>query len=412
MKKTQAKSTSAQVLSKEERQKLLENRLKSTGALGRVVKGDDFDTRHKDYISIGIPEITSVMGDIPGFATGNLIELIGESGSGKTYVALKTCVEAQKKGMKVAFFNIENSFYEARANEIGVNTRDTELFELYPNLGSGEAVCNTITALVESELYGLIVVDSITALIPNDALEKGFDEAQKLGEHAKLIGLLAKKLTYLCGEHNTTVILINQFRIGSGSMPNTFVKKGTGGEALWYYDHYRFCFRKIGGAAGKIYNNEKEIIGGRSEITINKNRYGPPDIKTEFPIYFTKEDSNPVVDFLMRAKAKNVELIKEAGRGQNKKIQYITEDGEVIESKNVREFIYMLKEAPAPTKRSRNDQSTTALEFISRKIKFDDRMINEMLEKLDNMLDGLDDSSDIEIPGELIGYDESDEDTD
>ena len=123
-------------LTREERQKLLNIRLKSIGSLDKIVRGEDFDARHKDYIPLGISEIENEMGDLPGFITGNLIELIGESGSGKTYVALKTAAQAQKKGMKVAFFNVENSFYEKRANQIGVITRDPELFEMIPNLGS------------------------------------------------------------------------------------------------------------------------------------------------------------------------------------------------------------------------------------------------------------------------------------
>jgi RecA/RadA recombinase len=386
-------------LSKEERQKLLEARLKSIGSLDKIVKGDAFDSRHQDYIPLGIPEIESQMGDLPGFMTGNLIELIGESGSGKTYVALKTAAQAQKKGMKVAFFNIENSFYEKRANQIGVITRDPELFQMIPNLGSGEDVCDTVCAMVESGLYGLIIVDSVTALIPNDSLEKSFGDARKIGEHAKLVGELAKKLTYLTGEHNTAVILINQFRIGSGAMPNTFVKKATGGEGLYFYDHYRFSFKKIGGAAGAIYNAEKQVIGGKTELTMNKIRYAPPNTKLIFPIYFTEEDSNPVVDFLMRAKARNVELIKEVGAKSKKRYQYITEDGEVIESADVKEFINKLMSTPAPTKRTRNDLSNSAFEFICRKIKFDEKMVSEMLEKLEEDVS-------FETPNELIGYTE------
>lgn len=384
-------------LSKQERQKILESRLKSIGSLDRIVRGDDFDTKNKDFIPVGITEIACELGDIPGFATGNLVELIGESGSGKTYVALKSAAEAQKKGMKVAFFNIENSFYEPRANEIGVTTRDPNLFELIPNLGSGEDVCDTICAMVESSLYGLIVVDSITALIPNDSLNKDFNDPRKIGAHAVLVGELAKKLCYMCGEYNTTVILINQYRIGSGTIPNTFTKKPTGGEGLFYYDHYRLSFRKIGGAAGTIFNDNKDVIGGRSEITINKNRYGPPNVKTIFPIFFTKEDSNPVIDFIMRSKAKNVELIKEAGKGQKKRFQYVTEDGEILESSDIKNFIEILQNTPAPTKKTRNDKSTTAFEFICNKIKFDDRMINEVLSKLQS-------ESDFETPSEFIEY--------
>ena len=389
-------------LSKEERQKLLTARLKSIGSLDKVIKGEDFDTRHKDFIPLGIPEIETEMGDLPGFMTGNLIELIGASGSGKTYVALKTAAQAQSKGMKVAFFNVENSFYEKRANQIGVITRDPNLFEMIPNLGSGEDVCDTVCAMVESELYGLIIVDSVTALIPNDSLAKGFNDPRKIGEHARLVGELAKKLTYLTGEHDTSVILINQFRFGSGSMPNTFVKKATGGEGLYFYDHYRFSFKKIGGVPGTIFNAEKQIIGGRTELTMEKIRYAPPMTKVIFPIYFTEEDSNIVVDFLMRAKARHVELIKEVGSKNKKRYQYITEDGEIIESGDVKEFINLLMGTSAPSKRTKNDPSTTAFEFICRKIKFDEKAVEEMIKKLDQ-------DESFETPNELIGYAEEPE---
>ena len=56
-------------------------------------------------------------------------------------------------------------------------------------------------------------------------------------------------------------------------------------------------------------------------------------------------------------------------------------------------------ETPAPTKRTRNDQSNTAFEFICRKIKFDDKMVSEMLDKLEK-------ESVFETPAELIGYTE------
>jgi len=167
-------------LTKEERQDILNKRLKSLNVLDHIVEGEMFDLKHKESIPTGIVELDTTLGEVAGFAQGTLIELIGDSGSGKTYLALKVTAEAQKKGLKVAFFNVENSFYEPRAQQIGVNTRDKSLFQLIPNLGSGETICNAIIAMVESELYGLIVVDSITALIPNDDLEKDFDDPSKI----------------------------------------------------------------------------------------------------------------------------------------------------------------------------------------------------------------------------------------
>ena len=371
-------------LNKAERQKILDQRLKALNVQDKIIQGDKFDTRHQEYIPTGIPEIGSVLGDFPGYAQGNLVELIGESGSGKTYVALRAASEAQKKGMKVAFFNIENSFYEPRANDIGVITRDENIFQLIPNLGSGETMCDIILAMVESGLYGLIVVDSITALIPNDVLEKTFDQPRKIGAHATLVGALASKLTYKCGETNTTVILINQYRIGAGAMPGTFTRKATGGEGLIYYDHYRFSFKKIGGAKGAVYNAEKEIIGGKSQITVEKNRYGPPKVQVIFPIYFAKEESDPIADFFMRASARHVELIKESGSKNKKKFSYVTEDGESIESPDIKEFIKLLQTLPAPSNRSKKDTSTNVFEFICRKIKFEDKSIELLNAKLNS----------------------------
>jgi RecA/RadA recombinase len=182
------------------------------------------------------------------------------------------------------------------------------------------------------------------------------------------------------------------------------VKKGTGGEGLLFYDHYRFSFKKIGGAAGQVFNDQKEVIGGRSKITINKNRYGPPNKEIIFPIYFAKEESDPIADFIMRAKARNIELIKETGHKGKKKLKYITEDGEVIESGDARDFILKLKDIPAPSSKTRNDNSTNAFEYICRKIKLEDYAIKTLNERLEACIE-------YTLGNELIEYevDEMDE---
>lgn len=395
-------------LSVEERQALLDKRLKSMGVLSQIQRGADFD-KPVEYIPTGVPEITKILGPIPGYAKGNLIELIGESGSGKSYLAMRAAAEAQKIGRKkVAWFNVENSFYEPRANQLGVVTRDPDLFELIPNLGSGELICEVIYEMVQSELYELIVVDSITALIPNDMLEKTFNDPNKIGAHAVLIGNLGKKLTYACSKFMTTVMLINQFRMGSGGGGMNLVKNGTGGLSLWFYDHYRLVFRKIGGASGKIYNDEKKIIGGLSEVSIPKNRYNAPDMVTQFPIYFGDEEQNILVDWVMKAKAPFVELIKETGPKDDKIFTYIDDNGEIHEDNNLKNFIDKLKDLPVKSKSKTGPK--TVFELICKKIKFN----SEAVEKLNQQLELT--NGKVELPTELVGYDVSedigDEDTD
>jgi RecA/RadA recombinase len=368
-------------LKSDERQKILEARLKSLGiGVNKVLRGDQLDNKHKEFISIGQTEIDVALGDIPGIACGSVVEFIGESQSGKTYCALKAAAEAHKINKRVAFLNIENSFYEPRAQALGVKTRDTDLFELYENVGAGETWGELAKALVASGEYGLVIIDSVTAMIPQADYDKRLDQEAKIGAHARMTGRLSQKLTELCSDTGTIVIFINQFRYGAGSMPGTMVKKSSGGESLGYYCHTRLVFSKINGAGGIVYSSDKEVIGGRSKVFGLKTRFGAPNFTVEFPIYFSPVESDPIIEFVMRAKAKQFELIKEV----RKVFKYVTEDGEIIESKNIKEFIFKLKELPAPSKRPNNDESKSAFDFIAKKIKFNTQMIERLNEKLNS----------------------------
>ena len=67
------------VLSSEERKKLLDAKLKSKGRLHNRITGEGFDTKNVEFMPLdSIPEIASALGDLPGFARGNLIEFIGD----------------------------------------------------------------------------------------------------------------------------------------------------------------------------------------------------------------------------------------------------------------------------------------------------------------------------------------------
>lgn len=405
-------------LKKDERQSILEARLKSIGATGnKVLRGDQLDLKHKGFIPIGIPELDQAIGDIPGLANGSIVEFIGESSSGKTYTALKCAAEMHRKGKRVAFANIENSFYEPRAKALGVQTRNADLFELWENLGAGETWGEMVKASAASGEYGLIIIDSVTAMIPLADYNKSLQDEAKIGAHARMSSRLVQKLTEISGDTGTTIILINQFRYGAGAIKGTFAKKSTGGEGIGYYCHTRLVFSKINGAKGEVYNTKKEIIGGRSQVFGLKNRFGAPHFKVDFPIYFSLEESDPVIEFVMRSKAKFVELVKES---KKEGLKYITEDGEVISSKSTKTFIELIKSQPAPEKRVKGDDSKTVFEYICRKINFGSVMIDRLNEKLENMNEddvipevSLSDLSDLELQNtfsqDLEDFDPEDE---
>ena len=371
---------SKEPLKADERQKILEARLKSIGASPKsLIRGEQISGKFSHFISTGQTEVDLALGDLPGIACGSIVEFVGESSSGKSYLAMKLAAESHKVGKRVAWLNVENSFYAPRAQALGVDVFNANLFELYDAIGPGERWGELAKALLESGDYALIVVDSVTAMIPTADYDKSLDNEAKIGAHARMCGRLVQKLVEISPNVETIVVFINQFRYGAGAMPGTLVKKSSGGEAIGFFAHTRLVFSKVNGVAGEVYNSAKEIIGGKSRVFLLKNRFGPPLVKVDFPIYFSPQESDPVIEFIMRAKSKQYELITEV----RKVLKFITHEGEVIESKNPKEFIQLLQKTPfIPSKKSKGDTSNTAFEHICFKMKFSDVMIDKLNAKL------------------------------
>ena len=240
--------------------------------------------------------------------------------------------------------------------------------------------------MVDSGEYGVIVVDSISAMIPNDELEKSLEQVQTIGLHARFVKRLTKDLVARCAAMNTIVILINQHYMGAGVMPGTMAKTASGGNAMNYFTHMRLWINKINGAAGQVTKKDAEgkdmIIGGKSKLVVMKTRYGTPGQVGEFKIMFTDEKTNPVDEFLFKAKAKGFEYIKEV----RKKFIYVFDEitGELVESKDPYEFCKMLQTTPAPEKRTRGDNSTTAFEYLCGRLKVVGKPLNDLNEAIKN----------------------------
>jgi protein RecA len=376
-----------------DQERLLKQKLKALGIDEKCIKPGDVD--HVEFIPTGVFEVDSILGAGMGIPTGTLIEFCGESQSGKTWLGYKLIAEAQKQGKKCVFFNIENSYYPQRAISCGVDVSHLLLIE---NVGSAEKYGELLKYMVETGDYSIVVVDSISAMIPNDELEKSLEQAQTIGLHARFVKRLTKDLTAKTAATGTIVVLINQLYMGAGVMPGTFAKTASGGNAMNYFTHMRLWINKINGAAGQVTKKDAEgkdvIIGGKSKVLVMKTRYGQPNVTGEFKIMFTDDDiTNPVDEFLYKAKAKGFEYIKEI----RKKFIYTNMDtGEVIESKDAYEFCKLLIAQPAPEKRTRGDNSTTAFEYICGRLKVIGKPLNDLLEAISKgpVTDSLDEDDD------------------
>jgi len=177
----------------------------------------------------------------------DLLSFFGREGTGKTAIALKTAAEVQKQGKKVVWLDVEGSFDAEWAKRLGVDVASLHLAK--PE--SGESACDILEAVVKSGDCGLVVLDSVAALIPTKDLETAMEDVEQLGTRAKLVNRLIRKLhsalNMKVGEdslpNDCLVVFINQIREKIGVMwgsPDTT----PGGLGLRHAASIRIEFRK------------------------------------------------------------------------------------------------------------------------------------------------------------------------
>src|SRR5688500_11079245 len=207
-------------------------------------KGSIMRLGDKEVIDIPAISTTSLSLDasigVGGIPRGRIIEIYGPESSGKTTLALHIVSEAQKSGDVAAYIDAEHAMDAEYAGKLGVNVE--ELLISQPD--SGEQALEIAEALVRSNGVGVIVIDSVAALVPRAELDGEMGDSLP-GLQARLMSQALRKLTAIVGQTNTCLIFINQIREKIGVMfgsPETT----TGGRALKFYSSVRLDIRRIG----------------------------------------------------------------------------------------------------------------------------------------------------------------------
>lgn len=211
---------------------------------------------------------------IGGFPRGRMIELMGFESTGKTYITLKTIAEAQKIGLTCAFIDAEYSFDKEWAEKNGVDVEN--LLICQPS--SGEQALNIVETIVRHGTVGLIVVDSVAALVPQAELMGEMGESH-MGLQARLMSQACRKLTGLCSQNKVSIIFINQIRLKIGGYGNP--ETTAGGKALGFYSSVRLDIRKYAPV-----KEGDDAIAQRTRIKFIKNKVAAPYKTCEFQFSF------------------------------------------------------------------------------------------------------------------------------
>ena len=202
---------------------------------------------------------------VGGYPKGRIIEIYGPESSGKTPFALHAIAEVQKAGGRAAFIDAEHALDPTYAARIGVNTN--ELLLSQPD--NGEQALEICEALVRSGAIGIIVIDSVAALVPQAEIEGEMGDSH-VGLQARLMSQALRKLSGIINKTNTVCIFINQLREKVGVMfGNPEVTPG--GRALKFYSSIRLEIRK-----GEQIKLGTDIVGNKTNVKVVKNKMAPP----------------------------------------------------------------------------------------------------------------------------------------
>ena len=231
---------------------------------GSVMKLGDNEHQKIDVVSSGSLGLDIALG-IGGYPKGRIIEIYGPESSGKTTFALHAIAEVQKQGGRAAFIDAEHSLDPTYAQKLGVNIN--ELLLSQPD--NGEQALEICEALVRSGAIGIVVIDSVAALVPQAEIEGEMGDTH-VALQARLMSQALRKLSGIINKTNTIAIFINQLREKVGVMfgnPETT----PGGRALKFYSSIRLDIRRVDSI-----KSGSDILGNKVSVKVVKNKMAPP----------------------------------------------------------------------------------------------------------------------------------------
>lgn len=256
---------------------------------GVVIKASDRKVDEvKEWCSTGSLTLDAATGGLGIPKGGKCTCILGKESSSKTTLALHIIAEEQKKGNLCAFLDVEGTIDLEYAQAIGVDLSKLHLIDresLLKHLGvkdreliSGEEWLELLCKVLQSNLYGVVVMDSVAALIPAVEIANGISG----GRLAGVASMMAKAYRAVNGALSASTsgfIYLNQYRMNPGGyVPLT----EPGGEAWKYLQSLKIEISK------SVDKDANGAYGIHVKGKITKSKVGIPYKTFEYYVEFGK----------------------------------------------------------------------------------------------------------------------------
>jgi recombination protein RecA len=225
-----------------------------------------------------------------GIGYGRQTLIWGTKSAGKTALCLGIIAKAQEDGKTCAFVDAEGSFDPNWASRLGVNVDELIVSQVKTTADMVEVVTDLMSAGID-----VVVVDSISGLLPSSFFEKktgelsNLDDTKQIGGEARDLANAVKMLNYV--NKKTALILISQLR----NKITTYgaMHQHQGGHAVMFFSTTSI---KLWASAREADQIEGEVslgnkiyktpIGRTVTWTVEFNKIGPPSQSGNYDFYY------------------------------------------------------------------------------------------------------------------------------
>lgn len=222
---------------------------------------------------------------------GKFVEIAGQSGTGKSYIAAKLAAHAQKMGMDVVYYDSESSLDAAFLEKAGCDVSRI----IYCQAKNVEFVFESAHSLMENNDNRMLFIWDTPAFTPTShTLEADEVNPQAtMALKSRICGLGFEKIIQPIANTKSCFLVVNQLRqiIGAKKWEEQWFTPG--GNSFTYVYSLRYWLTGSLAKDSLVSDDAGNVTGTQVNVYVKKSRFGTFRKKTSFQIKWGSE-----VDFL------------------------------------------------------------------------------------------------------------------